>query len=549
MKFSELNLSTKLMDAIDDLGFIGATEIQYKAIPLLLEGKDFIGQSQTGSGKTIAFGIPIIEKLDPSLNKTQAIILCPTRELAVQVKNEIDKLLVHYRNIRTLAVYGGDPISNQIRNLRRGAHIIIGTPGRVLDHINRGTVKLGNVNTFVLDEADEMLNMGFREDIELVASKIPEDKQMVLFSATMPKSIVQIAKVHQKNPVHVTIKRESLTTETIEQMYVSVQSKHKFEVLTRLIDSNEAKLNLIFCNTKRKVDELNDMLQSRGYKCDKLHGDLNQTLRLSVLSKFNRGVVKILIATDVAARGIDINDIDVVYNYDLPDNEEYYVHRIGRTGRAGRKGKTFCLVGRSEQRKLHNIERYIKLKIKQAPIPSVEAVNKSKINSFYNNLIEKLESDKLDDYTKIIDEWIEKGVDLKTLSAALLKTQFVLQDPKQKSLEVPANERRRLSGSKNGMTRMHINIGRKHKVRVVDIIDIVSKNSNIPRSAIGTIDLFDKYSFVEIPDRHTKKAIQAVEQKNFNGKKLSLEVSSSVKRTYSRDRKQTTRRTYPKTNK
>ena len=538
MNFNELNLSKNLMDAINDLGFIGATEIQYKAIPVLLEGRDFIGQSQTGSGKTIAFGIPLIEKLDPSLNKTQAIILCPTRELAVQVKNEIDKLLKYYKNIKTLAVYGGDPILNQIRALRRGVNIIIGTPGRVLDHIGRGTIKLDYVKTFVLDEADEMLNMGFREDIELIAQKIPEDKQMVLFSATMPKSIIEIAKTHQKDPVHITIKRESLTTDTIEQKYINVQSKHKFEALVRLIDTNvDAKLSLIFCNTKKKVDDLNDMLQSRGYKCDKLHGDMKQTLRLSVLNKFDKGIVNILIATDVAARGIDIQNIDVVYNYDLPDNEEYYVHRIGRTGRAGRKGNTICLVSRSEQRKLMNIERYIKLKIEKAEIPSIADVNKAKIENFYKLINEKLETRSYDKYKEIIENWVQNGMDIVDLSAALLSSQFTLQDPTKNSLEISYSEKKKFAGSKNGMTRMHINVGRKHRVRVVDIIDIVSKNGGIPRGAIGTIDLFDKYSFVEIPDKHAKKAINVVEKKSFNGKKLALEVSSSTKRGFSRDRK------------
>ncbi len=337
MKFTELDISKNLLKAVMDMGFEEATEIQEKSIPLILSGRDMIGQSQTGTGKTAAFALPVLDRVDPKINKPQVIVLCPTRELAVQVCGEFNKLS-KYTGIKSFPVYGGEPIFRQISALKRGAQIIIGTPGRLMDHMNRKTIKLDHVKSIILDEADEMLNMGFREDIETILKNIPtEDIQTILFSATMPKSIMDITHLYQNNPKIVKITRKELTTDTIDQRYYHVLEHHKLEVLRRLLDVYNPKLTLIFCNTKRKVDEVTELLQDSGYASDKIHGDMNQVVRLSVLGKFNKGVINILVATDVAARGLDIQNVEAVVNYDVPENEEYYVHRIGRTGRAGKK--------------------------------------------------------------------------------------------------------------------------------------------------------------------------------------------------------------------
>ncbi|NLC04747.1 MAG: DEAD/DEAH box helicase, partial [Tissierellia bacterium] len=341
LRFEEINVSDDIRKGISDIGFEEMSPIQAQAIPVILAGKDIIGQAQTGTGKTAAFGIPILEMIDIKDKSIQALILCPTRELSIQVAEEIGRLGKFKKGLSVLPVYGGQPIDRQLRVLRKGVHIVVGTPGRVIDHIKRKTLKTDKVKMMVLDEADEMFDMGFRDDIALVMNGLHEDRQTIFFSATMAKEIVRFASRYQKDPVMVKVVHKELTVPKVEQGYFELREQMKTEVLSRLIDMYNPQLSLVFCNTKRKVDELVVSLQSRGYTADALHGDLKQSQRDTVMGKFRRGVIDILVATDVAARGLDVDEIDLVFNYDMPQDEEYYVHRIGRTARAGRDGRAF----------------------------------------------------------------------------------------------------------------------------------------------------------------------------------------------------------------
>lgn len=377
-----MQLSKEIYQAVLDMGFEEATPIQSQAIPLVKAGKDIIGQSQTGTGKTAAFGIPCLERIDPDDRRLQALILCPTRELAIQVSEEFRKLLKYKDNIRVVPIYGGQPIDRQILALKKGAQVVIGTPGRVMDHMRRRTLKMETVQMMILDEADEMLDMGFREDIETILVKIPEDHQTLLFSATLSPEILDITRRFQRDPEYVKIVRKELTVPNIEQYYFDVKEKTKLEALTRIIDVYMPNLAMVFCNTKKRVDDLVELLQGRGYFAEGLHGDLKQAQRDKVMQKFRNGTIEILVATDVAARGIDVDDIDIVFNYDVPQDEEYYVHRIGRTGRAGRSGKAFTFCVGKEIYKLRDIMRYTKTKIIQQKLPTLSDVEEMKTNIF-----------------------------------------------------------------------------------------------------------------------------------------------------------------------
>ncbi len=540
MKFTELDISKNLLKAVMDMGFEEATEIQEKSIPLILSGRDMIGQSQTGTGKTAAFALPVLDRVDPKINKPQVIVLCPTRELAVQVCGEFNKLS-KYTGIKSFPVYGGEPIFRQISALKRGAQIIIGTPGRLMDHMNRKTIKLDHVKSIILDEADEMLNMGFREDIETILKNIPtEDIQTILFSATMPKSIMDITHLYQNNPKIVKITRKELTTDTIDQRYYHVLEHHKLEVLRRLLDVYNPKLTLIFCNTKRKVDEVTELLQDSGYASDKIHGDMNQVVRLSVLGKFNKGVINILVATDVAARGLDIQNVEAVVNYDVPENEEYYVHRIGRTGRAGKKGMSFTLVSRSETRKISNIIYYIKKKIPRKKIPSIDKVNAVKISTYIENLASTIDntSHDLSRYEHIIDRLNEKGYDASKIATALLMSNLELKEENNKNLSYEIGQRpfsnprkqqpnRRPQSREKGMARLYLNIGKNHKVAIRDIVGAVAGESKIKGSVIGSIDMYDKYTFVEVPEKLADQVITAMNSSRIKGKNVKMELANT----------------------
>lgn len=424
--FDGLGLSESTLQAIEKAGYTTPSPIQEQAIPEILNGRDIIGQAQTGTGKTAAFGLPTLEQIDVTDRSTQALILCPTRELALQVCNELKKLSYGKRGLSIAAVYGGESIVNQIKDLKRGVHIVVGTPGRVIDHLERKTLQLDGIKMFILDEADEMLNMGFREDIEHVLTLAPKERQTILFSATMSAPILNITKRFLSNPVHVKVANKEVTVDTIEQWYYDISSSNKLEAMTQLFDLNELKLCLVFCNTKKKVDEVSEELRAYGYKAEALHGDLKQSARNEVMTRFRNGGLQMLVATDVAARGIDVNDVDGVFNFDLPQDLENYVHRIGRTGRAGKKGKSFTFFLPGERYRLRELERYTKSPLNKGEAPSKKQLVEFKTTKLIDKINAVANTDALKPFEALYESYLAQGVEPKVLAAGLL--QMVLKD-------------------------------------------------------------------------------------------------------------------------
>lgn len=421
LKYSDSDINAYILKAVREMGFEYMTPIQEQSIPVLLEGRDVIGQAQTGTGKTAAFSIPMIQKIDVSCKKPQGIILCPTRELAMQAAEEIRKLTKYMHGLKVLPVYGGQDISKQIRALSQGVQIIVGTPGRVMDHLRRHTIKTVNIRMIVLDEADEMLNMGFREDMETILSQMPEERQVALFSATMPQAILDITKQYQKDAVFVKVTPREVTVAAIEQTYYRVARQDKMKALCRLLDYEQPQRSLIFCNTKRMVDEMTQELKNRGYEAEGLHGDLSQFQRDTVMNLFRNGRCAILIATDVAARGIDVSGVDVVFNYDVPEDIEYYVHRIGRTGRAGRDGKSMTLVSGREVLKLRDIERICHTRIAEKRLPSGKDILQVKYQGCIADALEHAKEKELTTLKdKIEATCTELGISELELAAAFL---------------------------------------------------------------------------------------------------------------------------------
>jgi len=418
--FSELGLSPEILKAVAKLGFEQAAPIQAEAIPVLMAGKDIVGQSQTGSGKTAAFAIPAVEKVDPNIRATQILILCPTRELAVQVSEEVHKLAFFKRGVHALPIYGGQSYERQYMGLRQGGHIVIGTPGRVMDHMRRGTLRLDKLKMVILDEADVMLNMGFRDDIETILQDAPKERQTVFFSATMPKPIRDLIEKHSREPQNVRIEQKAMTVPTVEQVYYEVDRRFKIELLTRLIDIHDLKLGVIFCNTKRMVDELVDHLEAQGYSADRLHGDMNQAQRDRVMNKFRKSGLEFLVATDVAARGIDVDDVQVVFNYDLPYDAEDYVHRIGRTGRAGKSGRAISFVAGRELFQIRNIERFTNTRIHRGRVPTASEVDEARENVFLDKLRATLQSGDFKKQDALTERLLEEGHTSTDIVSALL---------------------------------------------------------------------------------------------------------------------------------
>jgi ATP-dependent RNA helicase DeaD len=418
--FSELGLSAEVLKAIDKLGFEQAAPIQASAIPILMSGGDVVGQSQTGSGKTAAFAIPAIEKVDTRQRGVQVLILCPTRELAIQVSEEVHKLALFKSGLHALPIYGGQSFDRQLAGLKQGANIVIGTPGRVMDHMRRGTLKLSGLKIVILDEVDVMLNMGFRDDIEVILQAAPSERQTVFFSATIPRPIQQLIEKYSRNPQQVRIEQKALTVPTVEQIYYEVDRNYKIELLTRLIDIHDLKLGIIFCNTKRMVDELVDHLNAQGYSADRLHGDMTQLMRDRVMNKFRKSGLEFLVATDVAARGIDVDDVQVVFNYDLPYDVEDYLHRIGRTGRAGRSGRAISFVAGREMFQIHNIERFTKVRIQRGKPPTVGQVEEARAVVFLDKLRATLKSGDYKKQDHIIERLLEEGFSSTDIASALM---------------------------------------------------------------------------------------------------------------------------------
>jgi ATP-dependent RNA helicase DeaD len=539
LSFKDLNLSNEVQKAITDMGFEEATPIQSQSISHILDGKDLIGQAQTGTGKTCAFGIPAIEMIQPEIESIQVLVLCPTRELAIQSSEELKNLLKYKDGIRILPVYGGQPIDRQIMALKKRPQIIIGTPGRVMDHMRRRTLKLENLKMIVLDEADEMLNMGFREDIDTILEKVPDERQTILFSATMSKDILDITKKYQKNPIHIKVTHKELTVSNIEQYYLEVKEAAKLEVLARLIDTNEFKLSLVFCNTKRKVDELKTSLQSRGFAAEALHGDMRQEQRDKVMTMFRKGNIDILIATDVAARGIDVDDVEAVFNYDLPNDEEYYVHRIGRTGRAGRAGKAYTFIAGREIYKLKDIQRYTKSNISLIKPPSVNDVEEKKMANILKSLKENLAKEQISKFIGHIEKFVE---DINSdssdpedsfatsldVAAALLKL-YTDQTGTQINTVSDIDDASGFTGE-GDMVRFFINIGSESQIQPKHIIESICESTGIPGKLVGSIDIFDRYSFVEVPKEFAPEVLKSMKNYTIKGKRINIEKSNARKK-------------------
>ncbi len=553
MKFSELEINEKMMQGIEKMGFEEMTEIQERAIPQLMAGEDLIGKSQTGTGKTVAFAIPAITKIDTSLKKVQVLVLCPTRELAVQVSDEFKKVLKYLTGVKTVAIYGGASIENQIRDLKAGAQIVVGTPGRVMDHMRRKTLKLDEVSMIILDEADEMLNMGFREDIETILDDINHKVQTALFSATMPKAIIKIAQTYLKNPVKVEISPKNMVAPGIEQKYFNINDHHKFEALTRLMDVYKPQRALIFCNTKRFVDQTTDDLKKLGYSVDKIHGDMQQSSRMAVLKQFSRGNISVLVATDVAARGIDVDDVDIVFNYDVPDNEEYYVHRIGRTGRAGKSGLSLTLARSRDQFRMKKITDYTKKTIERDLIPTSDVINDIKIAHFHERF--KIRAEKgdqkgeLDNYMAIVEDLKKKGYTAENIAAVLLKAQLPLTELEdlntieRRGRRFDNSTRRSSKGRRDGRDpkkgkrsggpektkRLFISVGEKDHVQKRDILGAVCGECGISSSMVGNIDMYDKFTFVDVADDQAKKVEKKLNGKKIKDNKVKVEISRKKK--------------------
>lgn len=520
IKFEEINISRDILKAVEDMGFEETTPIQTNAIPLALEGRDIIGQAQTGTGKTAAFGIPLLERVDPDNKNPQAIILCPTRELAIQVAEELKRLARYKRNLHTLPVYGGQSIKRQIKVLKKGVQVIIGTPGRVMDHLRRGTLQLSDVDFLVLDEADVMLDMGFIDDIEKILEDIPQDRQTLFFSATIPKTIINLGKRYQKDAKLIRIAHENLTAPSIEQYYYEIKRGDKLKVLTRLIDMHLPQLSLIFCNTRKQVDELNIQLQARGYLADALHGGMNQNQRDRVMDKFRNGIIEHLVATDVAARGIDVDNVEAVFNYDLPQDTDYYVHRIGRTGRAGKTGTAYTFVVGKDIYKLRDIQRYTKIKIKRQNIPSLNDIEEVQIEKFVSNLKDYVEKEHLGKHTKIIEELLEDDYTAIELAAGLLK--MSLSDEKEEDRK-DYNDNFGDTGAEPGMVRLFINIGKRDKVSPRHIVGAIAGETDLEGKLIGAIDVYNNFTFVEVPSEMGAHVLNIMKDNYIKGNKVNVE--------------------------
>ncbi len=527
MKFDEFDLKPQIMRAIGAMGFEEASPIQEKAIPVALKGKDIVGQAQTGTGKTAAFGIPILERIDPSNKKVQALILCPTRELAIQVAEELRSLAKFMHGVKILPVYGGQDITKQIRALK-GVNVVVGTPGRVMDHMRRHTLKLEHLKMMILDEADEMLNMGFREDIETILLEVPVERQTLLFSATMPAPILEITKNYQKHAKVIKVVSKELTVDSIDQYYFEVRKNEKKEILCRLIDVYDPKLAICFCNTKKMADEVAEYLKEQGYYADGLHGDLSQAQRDRVMNAFRNGATNILVATDVAARGIDVDDVDVVFNYDLPQDNEYYVHRIGRTGRAGRTGVALSLASGRDFYRIREISRYAKTKIRLKRVPSRTSVMEAKAEKVFEKVAKRINEEDLTKYINMIER-ISENMDYSTteIAAAFLKDVIGDNQEREEKREKRSRKQAAASGAReSGMARLFINLGKKQKIRPGDILGAIAGESGINGSDIGAIDMYDKFSFVEVPIDVAAKVIDKMKQVKIRGHKVNMEMAS-----------------------
>jgi len=560
--FNELGLSPEILKAVDKMGFEEASPIQTAVIPHGMAGKDVVGQSATGSGKTAAFAIPAIEKVDTHKRQVQVLVLCPTRELAVQVAEEFGKLAFFKKGLMEVPIYGGQSYERQFRALAAGAQVVIGTPGRVMDHMARGTLQLDALKVVVLDEVDRMLDMGFRDDIEHILKSVPAERQCLFFSATMPRMIQDLIKRYTRDPVWVRIEAHAQNAPQVEQIYFEVDRRSKIELLTRLIDLHDFRFGIIFCSTKIMVDELDEHLHARGYSTDRLHGDITQAQRTRVMDKFRRRGFEFLVATDVAARGLDVDDLEVVFNFDLPNDAEDYTHRIGRTGRAGKKGMAFTFVAGRELYKMQNMVHYGRLKIRRERVPSMDEVEEAKGNVFFERLSATLVEKKFKSHDQMVERLIEQGYTSTDIASALIHLlQGAVNEPPAKAAgktkaerialnEAPPNakpagpaakgergvpprsepvrrpgstyekptgdkfaaqkrtyERKARTGREPGFTTISFNVGRAQLVTPADLVGKIAGVTRLPAHVVGAIDIHEEHTNVDVATEHAAVVI------------------------------------------
>lgn len=541
ISFAELGLSEPTLKAVTELGYEEPTPIQAQTIQLMLEGVDVIAQAQTGTGKTAAFALPIIEKLDPKIRATQALVLTPTRELAVQVAEAFQSYSKYHR-VSVLPVYGGQPIERQLRALERGVQVVVGTPGRVLDHIRRKTLQLAPVKTVILDEADEMLNMGFIEDIETILKETSESRQTALFSATMPAPIAALARRYMHDAKRITVASEQKTVSQIRQIYYEVGKRDKLEVLTRILDYELPTAAIIFCRTKLEVDSLGQRLTARAFAAETLHGDLNQVQRDRVMARFRSGQMELLIATDVAARGLDVEHVSHVINYDLPLEVESYVHRIGRTGRAGRSGIAISLVTPRERRLWDAIQRTTSGSIQRMRLPTIGDVITRRRERFKETLRETIAEQGLEQYVIMAEELGEEysPTDLAAAAFKLLlgaapdETEDKLaepDEPEKSGAKRPPKKRKddNRMGPERGMTRLYIDVGREEGVRPGDIVGAIANEADIPGRSIGSIEIYDHFSLVDVPSNQAQHVLTALKSTRIRNHKITVMLAKAEK--------------------
>ncbi len=567
--FQSLNLSKPVLKALDEVGYETPSPIQAEIIPYLLDGRDVLGQAQTGTGKTAAFALPLLTRINIKKAEPQVLVLAPTRELAIQVAEAFQRYASQIKGFHVLPIYGGQEYSTQLRQLKRGAHVIVGTPGRVMDHMRKGTLKLDALECLVLDEADEMLRMGFIDDVEWVLEQTPAQRQIALFSATMPSVIRKIAKNHLNNPAEVTIKVKTTTADTIRQRYWLVSGTHKLDALTRILESETFDGMIIFVRTKTATVELSEKLEARGYAASAINGDMSQALRERTITHLKNGKLDILIATDVAARGLDVERISHVVNYDIPYDTEAYVHRIGRTGRAGRTGDAILFVSPRERRLLSNIERATKQKVEVMELPSTELINNKRVAKFKQRITDTLAQEELSFYTQLIEQYQQEhdvsGVEIAAALSKLLQgdTPLLLKkQPKQSPKSRPERdhdhadrrpgrdrkERRRSdsSGSQIEMESFRIEVGHSHGVKPGNIVGAIANETGLDGDHIAKIDIQENYSTVELPSGMPKELFMTLKKVRVAGQALNItsmgEVVQAKKRAKSKKRISSTSR-------
>ena len=542
--FRAFGLSEPLLQAIDNSGYLTPTPIQAQTIPLLLSGRDLLGQAQTGTGKTAAFALPLLERLDLSHKQSQVLVLTPTRELAIQVAEAFEKYAQHMHGLHVAAIYGGQDYQIQFRQLNRGAHVVVGTPGRVMDHLRRGSLKLDALQCLVLDEADEMLRMGFVDDVEWVLTQVPGKRQMALFSATLPKPIRQIAQRHLKDPAEIIIRQPTATADTVSQRYIIATPQQKQTILARVLEAEPTAGVLVFVKTRNTTEPLAEFLAQAGLKTAALHGDIPQKQRERIIERLRSGKIDILVATDVAARGLDVQRISHVINYDVPYDSEAYIHRIGRTGRAGRQGEAILFVTPRERRFLKRLEQATRQSIQSMSIPSNREINKQRVARFHEKITQSLGSRELETFQSILEQYQRQNdVPLELIAASLavlangeapllakgeLKTMSFARDTGRDSRNYPARSPKRGFPNdrpgrfQNSMETYRIEVGRRHQVQPGNIVGAIANEAGIGSDSIGKIRIFDRFSTVDLPEGFSSKLLQTLQNVFVAGRQLKM---------------------------